>query len=150
MMPDILTKRRLTLAAVATRGAFGQQPPAPPLESGFPLLAAEALQVVAAGDAIAMVTESSMGTTTVSVRRARTGVELIRRDRVDARRIAFNGRYLAFRVDLDVRLIDLETRTESTMWGAERGEAGPLCASPSRLLMAVRDGEQVALVTAPF
>lgn len=154
MMAAILTNRRLMLAAVmaaaATGGAFGQQPTASPAESGFPLLASEALQLVAAGESIAMVTESSMGTTMLSVRRVRTGTELIRRDGVDARRIAFNGRHVAFRVDLDVRIIDLETRTESTAWRAARGDAGPLCASPSRLLIAVRHDDRVALVVAPF
>jgi hypothetical protein len=115
------------------------------------LLAADARQVVAAGNSIAIVTDSTMGVTALSVRDARTGAEIVRRDGIDARPIAFNGRYVAFREKDDIQLIDLETRRESAPWPAARGAAfDALCMTPALLMAAARDNERLALVTAPL
>jgi hypothetical protein len=92
-----------------------------------------------------------MGVTALSLRDARSGAEIVRREAIDARPIAFNGRYVAFREKDDLRLIDLETRRESTPRPAARGTAlDVLCMTPSLLMTAARDNERLALVTAPL
>jgi hypothetical protein len=145
--PAKTTRRRPALGAAASaialllvfadplRGTRLQ--PTRPDAQGFPVLAGEVHQLVASNDAIAVVSTSSMGERTVSVRRLPTGEELLKRTDAAAFRIALrDGRLAFFDRSSRVIVVDVASGRERLAWSpGEDARAAAVCLGASRLFV---------------